>query len=78
MVTKKAGRKAPVVLASGVPSRRRRKRERGETFDAQALSAPVPGQLLVLLSRLHRTESSPMDTLGSDGSGRLPSRDADL
>ena len=61
MVNKKSGRKAPVVLAKGLSLRRRRKRGRVEMLDAQALAAPVPGTLLVLLSRLHRCEDPVFD-----------------
>lgn len=61
MVKKKSGRKAPVVLASGLSLRRRRRRGRAEMLDAQSLAAPVPGALLVLLSRLHRSVETGLD-----------------
>lgn len=61
MTNKKSGRKAPVRLASGLSLRRRRKGGRVEVLDAQALAAPVPGSLLVLLSRLHRREDHSID-----------------
>lgn len=86
MVNKKSGPKAPVVLASGLSLRRQRRRERGETLDVQALTAPVPGTLLVLLSRLHRREEAvpgleafpgAPDPL-SGGPTALSSRDPDL
>ncbi|WP_244472972.1 MULTISPECIES: hypothetical protein [unclassified Methylobacterium] len=42
-------------------SRRRLARGRAGILDAEALTAPVPGPMLVLLSRLHRSETSLRD-----------------
>lgn len=47
-------------------------------MDAQALAAPVPGQLLVLLSRLHRQEELPPENAAVPDAPRLSSGDADL
>ena len=47
-------------------------------MDAQALAAPVPGRLLVLLSRLHRQEGLPPDNGTMPDAPRLSSGDADL
>ncbi len=48
----------PVVL-DGLSRRRRRPvRARDALLGAEALETPLPGQLLVLLSRLHRAENS--------------------
>ncbi|KQP61421.1 MULTISPECIES: hypothetical protein [unclassified Methylobacterium] len=77
MTNKKAGRKASVVLAPGLSLRRRRGRKTGmETLGAQALAAPVPGPLLVLLSRLHRREDVSHDE--AEAAGGLPPRNRDL
>lgn len=85
MVKKKSGPKAPVVLAPGLSLQRRRKRERGENLDVQALTAPVPGTLLVLLSRLHRREEAvaglevlPGAAPEASGLAALSPRDRDL
>lgn len=55
MTPRRFRRRAPIVLAGKAP-RRRPDRERDAVLGGDALEAPVPGQLLVLLSRLHRVE----------------------
>lgn len=42
-------------------ARRRLVRERGGFTDAETLTGPMPGPMLVLLSRLHRSERPPLD-----------------
>ena len=54
MKSSRSGRRAPVVLSQKPAARRRRGRD--SLLGAEALEAPLPGQLLILLSRLHRSE----------------------
>ena len=57
MTTKtKNGRRAPVAIMGGRSTRRRRLRERMDPFGAEPASEALPGEMLVLLSRLHRAE----------------------
>ena len=56
MKIKRAGRRAPVVLARGPGSSRKAAQTRAALADAEVLSEPLPGPMLVLLSRLHRSE----------------------
>lgn len=56
MKARKVLRRSPVVMR-GVLSRRRRTRSpQEEVLGAEALEAPMPGSLLVLLSRLARSD----------------------
>lgn len=48
-------------MAEMSKSRRRLARGRAGILDAEALTAPVPGPMLVLLNRLHRSETSLRD-----------------
>jgi hypothetical protein len=57
MTTRRSGRRGPVVLREAVRPRRRRVRGR-EAVLSETLEAPLPGQLLVLLSQLHRSEQA--------------------
>lgn len=61
MKNNRIGRRGPVVLAEKPSAQRRRLSGREGVLDAEALVAPVPGPLLVLLSRLHRSEPTPGD-----------------
>ncbi|KAB1076815.1 hypothetical protein F6X53_21345 [Methylobacterium soli] len=54
MTSSRSGRRAPVVLSQISASRRRQ--GRASVLGADALDAPLPGPLLILLSRLHRAE----------------------
>jgi len=45
-------------MAEMSKSRRRLARGRAGILDPEALTAPMPGSMLVLLSRLHRSETS--------------------
>ena len=56
MKIRRAGGRTPVVLAEKSKARRRLVRERGGFTDAETLTGPLPGPMLVLLSRLHRSE----------------------
>ena len=47
---------SPVVLTGPRFRRRRRVSAREEILGKEALETPLPGRLLVLLSRLHRSE----------------------
>ncbi|TXM79058.1 hypothetical protein FV218_00945 [Methylobacterium sp. WL69] len=57
MKIKRPGGRTPVVMAEMSKSRRRLARGREGILDAEALTAPLPGSMLVLLSRLHRSET---------------------
>ncbi|KAB1072096.1 hypothetical protein [Methylobacterium planeticum] len=72
MTSSRSGRRAPVVLSQKQAARRRRGRE--GALGAEALDAPLPGPLLVLLSRLHRAEHARPE----GRPGEAPSRDEDL
>ncbi|MDB5644673.1 MAG: hypothetical protein JWQ05_342 [Methylobacterium sp.] len=61
MKIRRAGGKTPVVLAKTSNARRRLVRERGGFTDAELLTGPLPGPMLVLLSRLHRSERTPRE-----------------
>lgn len=61
MKIKRTGARTPVVMAEMSKSRRRLARGRAGILDAEALTAPVPGPMLVLLNRLHRSETSLRD-----------------
>lgn len=61
MKIRRAGGRTPVVLAEKSKARRRLVRERGGFTDAETLTGPLPGPMLVLLSRLHRSERSPAE-----------------
>ncbi|WP_336486423.1 hypothetical protein [Methylobacterium nigriterrae] len=67
MKTRRSGRNGPIVL-TGKPKARRPARGREDVLGAGALEAPLPGRLLVLLSRLHRAETARPD---EDEAGRL-------
>ncbi|MGU3361639.1 hypothetical protein ACLBWX_15005 [Methylobacterium sp. M6A4_1b] len=56
MKIRRTGGRTPVVLAEKSKARRRLARERGVFSDAEPLTGPMPGPMLVLLSRLHRSE----------------------
>ncbi|KQP42323.1 hypothetical protein ASF49_00205 [Methylobacterium sp. Leaf104] len=56
MKIRRTGGRTPVVLAEKSKARRRLVRERGVFSDAETLTGPMPGSMLVLLSRLHRSE----------------------
>jgi hypothetical protein len=56
MKIKRAGRRAPVVLARRPGTGRASAQTKSALIDLEALSEPLPGPMLVLLSRLHRTE----------------------
>jgi hypothetical protein len=59
MTSSRSGRRAPVVLSQISASRRRQGRASvlgADMLGADALDAPLPGPLLILLSRLHRSE----------------------
>ncbi|TXN21179.1 hypothetical protein FV217_15320 [Methylobacterium sp. WL9] len=55
MKARKAPNRGPVVV-TGDRARRRLRSSRDEVLGSEALDAPVPGSLLVLLSRLMRSE----------------------
>lgn len=61
MKIRRTGGRTPVVLAEKSKARRRLVRERGGFVDAETLTGPLPGSMLVLLSRLHRSERSAVD-----------------
>jgi hypothetical protein len=56
MKIKRTGGRTPVVMAEKLRSRRRLARGREGILDPETLTAPLPGSMLVLLSRLHRSE----------------------
>ncbi|WP_342148195.1 hypothetical protein [Methylorubrum sp. SB2] len=58
MTPKPVHRRPPVVVKQE-PRSARRRAQRAPLLDAGALEAPLPGPLLVLLSRLHRAEARP-------------------
>lgn len=60
MTPRPARRRAPIVVKQE-PRPDRRRSVRSPILDAGALEAPLPGPLLVLLSRLHRAETRPGD-----------------
>ncbi|WP_244014292.1 hypothetical protein [Methylobacterium sp. J-068] len=61
MKIRRTGGRTPVVLAEKSKARRRLARERGIFTDAETLTGPLPGSMLVLLSRLHRSEHAVSD-----------------
>lgn len=61
MKIRRTGGRTPVVLAEKSKARRRLVRDRGLFSDAETLMGPLPGSMLVLLSRLHRSERSPSE-----------------
>jgi hypothetical protein len=61
MKIRRTGGRTPVVLAEKSKARRRLARERGVFTDAETLTGPLPGPMLVLLSRLHRSERVPAE-----------------
>ena len=61
MKIRRTGGRTPVVLAEKSKARRRLVRERGGFTDAETLTGPLPGSMLVLLSRLHRSERPHLD-----------------
>lgn len=70
MTPRRSRRRASLVLADQIRPRRRRRSERETMMSSEALDAPVPGALLVLLSRLHRAEPKPEGETAPDaGSG---------
>ncbi|MFY9293182.1 MAG: hypothetical protein WAP03_21175 [Methylorubrum rhodinum] len=54
-------RRRPPIVVKQEPRPDRRRTGRPPILDAGALEAPLPGPLLVLLSRLHRAETRPGD-----------------
>lgn len=56
MKKKRSGRREPVILTT--EPRPRHGRRRVQAMGTEGLDAPMPGQLLVLLSRLHRSETA--------------------
>jgi len=61
MKIKRSGGRTPVVMAEKSRSRRRLARGREGILDPETLTGPLPGSMLVLLSRLHRSEVSRHD-----------------
>jgi len=61
MKIRRTGGRTPVVLAEKSRARRRLVRERGGFTDPEILTGPLPGTMLVLLSRLHRSEQPPVE-----------------
>lgn len=61
MTPRRSRRRASIVLAEAARPRRRN-RGRDAALDVEALEAPMPGRLLVLLSRLHRAEPAKPET----------------
>ncbi|NEU13284.1 hypothetical protein G3T14_14255 [Methylobacterium sp. BTF04] len=61
MRIKRTGGRTPVVIAKAPKGRRRLLRPRGGLAEAEALTGPLPGSMLVLLSRLHRSERPPIE-----------------
>lgn len=57
----KSARRRPPIVVKQEPRHDRRRTQRAPLLDAGALEAPLPGPLLVLLSRLHRAETRPGD-----------------
>lgn len=57
MKRRKITPRAPVVLTGPLTPRRRKLSARQGLLGKEALEAPVPGAILVLLSRLHRHET---------------------
>lgn len=57
----------PVVLSGLARRRRQPARPRDALLGAEALETPLPGRLLVLLSRLHRAEEAPPRTADETG-----------
>jgi hypothetical protein len=57
MKARNALRRGSVIVPAGPSRRRRRITLRDEVLGPAALEAPLPGTLLVLLSRLHRSEA---------------------
>ncbi|AWN40399.1 hypothetical protein U8607_06155 [Methylobacterium durans] len=55
MNKKRSGRREPVILTT--EPRPRPGRRRSRSLGGDGLDTPMPGQLLVLLSRLHRSET---------------------
>ncbi|SFL43343.1 hypothetical protein [Methylorubrum salsuginis] len=66
MTPRSVRRRAPVVVKQE-PRPDRRRPGRPALLDAGALEAPLPGPLLVLLSRLHRAETRPGDEPNPQG-----------
>lgn len=56
MKIKRNGAKTPVVMVENRRGRRRLLQTRGDWAEPDAVTGPLPGQMLVLLSRLHRSE----------------------
>lgn len=59
-MTPRAARPRPPIVVKREPRPDRRRTARPDILDATALEAPLPGPLLVLLSRLHRAEAKPV------------------
>ncbi|MBD8908428.1 hypothetical protein [Methylorubrum zatmanii] len=59
MTPRSARRRSPIVVPRE-PRPDRRRASNADILDPGALEAPLPGPLLVLLSRLHRAESKPV------------------
>lgn len=60
MKIKRNGARTPVVMVEK-PRGRRPLQTRGNWAEPDAVTGPLPGQMLVLLSRLHRSERPPAD-----------------
>lgn len=58
-MTPRSARRRPPIVVRQEPRPDRRRPGRPPILDAGALEAPLPGPLLVLLSRLHRAETRP-------------------
>lgn len=56
--SRRFSRRGPVVLNDNTRRKRRRVRTRDTAFLADTVDAPLPGQILVMLSKLHRAEVS--------------------
>jgi len=54
-------RHGPIVLSGSTARRRTRPPTRAELLGKDMLDTPLPGKLLVLLSRLHRSEGGERD-----------------
>lgn len=58
-MTPRPARPRSPIIVKREPRADRRRTARPDILDATALEAPLPGPLLVLLSRLHRAEAKP-------------------
>lgn len=60
VMTSRSARRRPPIVVPREPRPDRRRATHSDILDPGALEAPLPGALLVLLSRLHRAESKPI------------------